>query len=59
MRAKPAHTHAPDVGPGVLEGRLLAAVHLRDLDLLDELEALQDVGDVVQPPNPGLHDGVR
>ena len=38
-----------------MEGGFLAAVHLHDLDLLDQLERLEDVGDVVEPPNSGLH----
>ena len=33
-------THATDIGTGVFEGRLLATIDLRDLDLLDQLQAL-------------------
>ncbi len=48
-------TDSVDVWPDVLEGRLLASVLLGNLDLLDEPEALEDVGDVVQPPDARLH----
>ena len=41
-----------------LEGGLPAAL-LRHVDLLDELQAAQHVGDVVQPPHLGWNQEVR
>ena len=52
-------THAPDIGSGVLERRLLSAVRFGDLHFSDQFQRLQDVGDVIQTADSGLHDGVR
>ena len=49
-------TNAREVRSRVCESWLPAAVRLRDGDLLDELERLEDVGDVVQAPDARLHD---
>ena len=37
---------------------LLAPMHLSDLYFLDEFQRLQNVGNVIQPPDSGLHDGI-
>ncbi len=58
-----ALAYSLNVWPDVLEGGLLSAAAAAsvavlvadDRHLLDELEALQDVCDVVQPPDPRLH----
>ena len=49
-------TYAREVWSGICERWLPAAVCLRDGDLLDELERLEDVGNVVEAPNARLHD---
>ena len=44
--------------PDILECRLFSPMRLRDLDFLDELQGLEDVGDIIEPSDPRLHDGI-